>query len=143
MGRIVVGVDGSDNAAAALDWAIAEAAVRGEGTTVEVVLGWYLPLNAEMAAALEPDSELERAHRVELDDIVAKARANHPDVAIEGRLVRGAPARGLLEAAEGADLVVVGRRGHGGFVGLLLGSVSQQVVWHAPCPVVVIAADDD
>jgi nucleotide-binding universal stress UspA family protein len=73
-----------------------------------------------------------------LDGLVAEARSLAPGVEVRGELVEGPPARALLEHARTADLLVVGSRGLGGFRSLLLGSVSQQVVHHAPCPVVVV-----
>jgi nucleotide-binding universal stress UspA family protein len=62
------------------------------------------------------------------------------EVAVASRVVQGAPATTLLQAAKNTDLLVIGRRGHGGFMGLLLGSVAQHVAHHAPCPVVLVPA---
>ena len=69
---------------------------------------------------------------------MAEARELARGIDVRGELVEGPPASGLLEAARDADLLVVGSRGHGGFASLLLGSVSQQVSHHAPCPVVIV-----
>jgi nucleotide-binding universal stress UspA family protein len=79
-----------------------------------------------------------------LAEAVAEATAAG-DVTIEQRVVEGPAATALIEAAKGAELLVVGSRGHGGFTGLLLGSVSDQVANHAPCPVVIVrpAENDD
>ena len=140
MTRIVVGVDGSENAAAALAWAVAEG--RRRGATVEAVHAWHEPVVGGTAAGLVPvpidSTAFEEGSRQQLDQAIADAVDDETGVDLQRVLVHGTPARSLLERAEGADMLVVGRRGHGGFMGLLLGSVSQQVVWHAPCPVVVV-----
>ncbi len=144
MGRIVVGVDGSKNSAAALAWAIAEARVRD--ATVEAVLGWHEPIMGGTAAVMIPVDyrEFEESYRAQLDRAVDEVVGDDDnDVEIDRQLVHAPAARSLLDAAEGAELLVVGRRGHGGFLGLVLGSTSQQVVWHAPCPVVVVPAPGD
>ena len=143
MTRIVVGVDGSDNAAAALRWAVTEA--RRRGATVEAVHGWHEPVVGGTAAGFVPvpiDAEaFEQSSRDHLERAVTHAIDDESGVLIERRLVHDTPASALLDLAQGADLLVVGRRGHGGFLGLVLGSVSQQIVWHAPCPVVVVPPD--
>ncbi len=94
-------------------------------------LGWVVPDQAMF-------EEYERQARARLDECLASLAAELGGVEIEPSTVHGAPARVLLQAAEGATALVVGSRGHGGFVGLLLGSVSQQCSHHAPCPVVVV-----
>jgi nucleotide-binding universal stress UspA family protein len=135
MARIVVGVDGSPVAAAALAFALEEARLRQ--ATVDAVTAWHEPYTAASLAPIAPDPKVftEAATRL-LDEALASVDAGGVEVR---RLVeRGGPAEVLLRVAEGADLLVVGSRGHGGFTGLLLGSVSQQVVHHATCPVVVV-----
>ena len=137
MERIVVGVDGSDVALRALRWAADEARVRG--ATLEVVHAWELPSLVAppfTGVSLEPGL-FEDAGRSVLDAAV-EAVGVDDGLKIDPRLVRGGAARVILEAAEGADLVVIGSRGLGGFAGLLLGSVSHQVVHHATCPTVVV-----
>lgn len=137
---IVVGIDGSEHADAALAWALEEAALRG--ATVRVVHAWqYLPVTAEPMAALPapPTDELSAAARQTVTDALARVSGgSDPGVPVELGVVEGAPAAALLDASEDATLVVVGSRGRGGFTGLLLGSVSQQVTHHARCPVVVL-----
>jgi nucleotide-binding universal stress UspA family protein len=136
MSRITVGVDGSPEADAALLFALEEAQLRR--ADVEVVLA-YSPL-----PYLAGDVALRHAEatEIEADELLRKAvepaAANFPGVTVTTRAVLGAAAENLIAAAEGADLLVVGSRGRGGFSGLLLGSVSQQCVHHAPCPVVVV-----
>jgi nucleotide-binding universal stress UspA family protein len=136
--RIVVGVDGSDHAARALRFAFEEARRRGDAV-VEAVHSYhavvYMP-GVEFGYVMPPT-------RVELE-AEAKRRLEHalrdvPDgVRVEQIVVADSPARALIETGKGADLLVIGTRGHGGFRGLLLGSTSMQVVTHAPCPVVVV-----
>jgi nucleotide-binding universal stress UspA family protein len=140
MGRIVVGVDESDNARAALAWAMAEARLRDD--QLEAVTAWHEPYlggTAMVPLPIDPDS-LEESHRNRLEIIIAEVRGDDPGPAVEATLVRGTATAALLEVSKGADLLVVGSRGQGGFLGLLLGSVTQQVVSHAPCPVVVVPA---
>ncbi len=166
-GRIVVGVDGSSAAHDALAWAYRQAARTGDTlhliTTYEVESGVnpysgsyaYAP-DAKIAAHLtEAEARWrEERHRVAqehaeamLSDLVRAARAAsdtpHGDVAITTEVIAGGrPAEVLIRSSRGAELLVVGSRGRGGFRGLLLGSVSQQCVQHAPCPVVVVRGID-
>ncbi|MGE3621373.1 MAG: universal stress protein [Acidimicrobiia bacterium] len=139
METIVVGVDGSDEARAALEWALAEARLRG--ARVKAVIAWQAPAVEGFPYTnpiLDP-GRFERAAEGLLDEEVAKA---DPDrvVEVERVVAWSSPSAALLEAAEGAAMVVVGSRGRGGFTGLLLGSVSQQVAHHATCPVVIVRA---
>lgn len=138
-GRIVVGVDGSVGGRAALRWALAEAARRG--AKVDAVHAWRSSV-ASGAAAYIPlwvdPAEEEAWAKAVLDDVVSQARSAGHAVVVHQIVAEGHPAAILVEAARGADLLVVGRRGHGGFEGLLLGSVSRSCLHHAPCPVVVV-----
>jgi nucleotide-binding universal stress UspA family protein len=138
MGRIVVGVDGSETSRQALAWAVDEAARRD--ATVEAVHAWHLPYAEGFAftsSAFDPTLYESAARDVLTADIAAVEGAA---AVVEPVVVHGAAAPMLLERAAGADLLVVGTRGRGGFAGLLLGSVSHQLVQHAPCPVVVVPA---
>lgn len=135
--RIVVGVDGSPESRAALRWAYDEAGRRG--ATLEVVTVWSFP--PMMGAAGMPfpavdASVFEEAARAGRDEAMAEL----PDgkVEVERKLIEGAASWILLHEAKDAAMLVVGSRGLGGFRGLLLGSVSQQCVHHAECPVVVV-----
>jgi nucleotide-binding universal stress UspA family protein len=133
--RIVVGIDGSATADAALAWALG--AARAHGAVVEVVHAWQPAIVTPVAPLELGDTRaLEAGARHLLDDVVDAAATD--GVTVERKLALAAPGRAVLEAAEGADLVVVGARGHSVLAGLLLGSVSQQVVHHAPGPVVVV-----
>ncbi len=138
---IVVGFDGSDAARAALGFGLEEARLRG--TRLRVVSAWHYPLPGYMGGGFEPPgprldaAEFERVGNEAIDRAL-EALDGDPAVAVERRVRRGSGAAVLPEEARGAALLVVGSRGHGGFTGLLLGSVSQHCVAHAPCPVVVV-----
>jgi nucleotide-binding universal stress UspA family protein len=134
-GRIVVGIDGSPGARKALAWAVDEA--RRREATLEAVHVWHTPYvdgYGYASAALDPVA-MEVAARALADEAVEPHRH---DAHIEVHVICGSPAATLVHEAKDAELLVVGSRGRGGFTGLLLGSVSQQVVHHAPCPVVVV-----
>ena len=138
---IVVGVDGSQGGAAALEFAAREAAFRG--AELRIVAAWQVPVAAyrtDFAPPLDPatlDAFRERAEQV-ADDAFAAVTKMHPSLQGEALAIQGHPADVLLAHSADATLLVVGRRGLGGFKSLLLGSVSQQVVQHATCPVVVV-----
>jgi nucleotide-binding universal stress UspA family protein len=136
-GRIVVGVDGSDSSKAALAWAVRQAALTG--AVVDAVCAWQIPMaygyGYTMTLAI-PD--LEKGAASELDQVIAAVAGPAPGVEIRPHVVQEHPARALLDCAKGADLLVVGNRGHGGFAEALLGSVGQYCVQHASCPVVII-----
>jgi nucleotide-binding universal stress UspA family protein len=134
--RIVVGVDGSPLSVAALRWALRQAELTG--AAVDVVYAWHMPAADGWAPAMELAQSLVRAGEQGLVDAVAEVAGDRPAVPVHTRVTEGNAAAVLLQAAEGAALLVVGSRGHGGFVGALLGSVSQHCVQHAPCPVVVV-----
>ena len=137
-GKVVVGVDGSPSSQQALRWAARQARLTGE--ELHAVSAWDYPVTAEWAYALERIDWPGNARKA-LDDAVTASL--HPDEAerVQRSVVQGYPARVLLDAAAEADLLVVGSRGRGGMVGMLLGSVSQHVVTNARCPVVVIRAE--
>jgi len=141
--RIVVGVDGSPSSLAALHWAVRQAGLTGG--TVQAVIAWQYPV-ALSGYAWAPVPVVEAADCEEIaQKTVAEAISTvgdaGKDVRISSRVVGGNPAQVLIDAAADADLLVVGSRGHGGFAGALLGSVSQHCVHHARCPVVVIRGD--
>jgi nucleotide-binding universal stress UspA family protein len=138
-GRIVVGIDGSAHATRALVWALAQAA--SSGAKVRVVHAWQMPTVYEAGIPVPPSEEHVKAADAALGAAVERAAADWPEVRVETRLVEGHPARALLDQAVGADLLVVGSRGHGGFVGALLGSVGHYCIQHATCPVVVVRGE--
>jgi nucleotide-binding universal stress UspA family protein len=138
-GGVLVGHDGSECAQAALAWG---AGLAGRaGLELHVVRAWGLT-TAPRPATWEPGfvppmTDYEQAVRDELDAHVASAMLE-PSVRVRTHVLHRPPVKGLIEAAKAVDLLVVGARGLGGFTGLLLGSVSDQCVHHAPCPVTVV-----
>ena len=140
--RIVVGIDGSDGAKRALGWAFSEAEQRG--ADLDVVVAWDLPYKWAEGFNTEWGED---------SDYFARAAADEAGAVVDDLLdgkprpgwltvhaVEGPPAPVLIERARAADLLVLGTRGRGGFAKLLLGSVSNTCVHHAPCPVCVIPA---
>jgi nucleotide-binding universal stress UspA family protein len=139
MARIVVGVDGSPESREALRWALEEARLRK--AAVRAVHAWGNPYLLTPGFGLPEDFEFPALHEAAenlLSSAVAEVAGENPDIDIEEVVAEGPAGSVLVEAAKGADLLVVGSRGHGGFVGLLLGSVSQQCAHHAPCPVLIV-----
>jgi len=142
MAVIVVGVDHSEGAKAALRFALEEATLRK--AKLRVVHAWqYAYIGATgfegSYPALGGDiKELRDLAEKDLDATLQEAIPETGTIEIERRVVEDRPAAALVEESRGADMVVVGSRGHGGFAGLLLGSVSQQVAHHAACPVVIV-----
>ncbi len=138
-GGIVVGHDGSKSAQEALLWA-GRLACRAD-LDLHVVRAWGMMTAPQPSSwtpgYVPPLPEWEKAVHDELSAHV-KAAGLDPSVRVTCHVVHKAPAVGLMTAAEGASLLVMGARGRGGFRGLLLGSVSDQLVHHAPCPVTVV-----
>lgn len=133
--RITVGVDGSEESRFALEWAVAEARLRhGQ---VRAVTAWeYPPVTAGMEAMIWDPAIFEPvARRMQADTL---KRVNSEGVDVTGDVIQGPTVTVLLNFSRHADLLVVGSRGHGGFTGLLLGSVSTQIVHHAACAVLVV-----
>ncbi|MCZ4513696.1 universal stress protein [Streptomyces sp. ActVer] len=139
MAVIVVGVDGSPASLKALHWAVDETRLRV--ATLRVVHAWSSPYHGSEIARLATEAAvrepLQRAAEQTLEAALGHT-AGIEDADIERRVVEGPPAPALIEAARGADLLVVGPRGRGGFTSLLLGSVSHQCAQHAPCPIVIV-----
>ena len=143
MERIVVGIDASDTARRALRWALEEGRLRQ--AAVEVVHTWHAPyagVDSYNIPAFDPET-YEKAAKQVLDSAVDAEDTSGLPVPVERIVAPGGAANAILEVAKGADLVVVGSRGLGGFTGLLLGSVSHQVTHHAACPVVVVPPATD
>lgn len=137
-GAIVVGVEASDASKMALRWAVDEARLRG--ATLTVVHAF--PALQGYGGGVAPDyyPQLEREAEEEFRSILAEVPEVDGLENVEKKVVAGGAAEKLVEESKEADLLVVGSRGRGGFRGLLLGSVSQQCVHYAHCPVVVIRA---
>lgn len=135
--RIVIGVDGSPSSIHALKWAFGQAILTGG--TIDAVCAWHYP--SAYGFAVPDCADYQALAEETVSKAIAEARnADHGYDAVPVRpvVVKARPARALLEQAKGATLLVVGFRGHGGFSEVLLGSVSQHVVHHAPCPVVIV-----
>lgn len=135
---IVVGIDGSPEAGAALQFALAEAKLRG--SRLRVVCAWEPPSAAYVGEAFAASPDVFDAAERHADEILraAIAEAAAVSVDVEAVAVEGRPASVLVEQAAGAELLVVGSRGLGATKRLLLGSVSQDVAHHAPCPLVIV-----
>jgi nucleotide-binding universal stress UspA family protein len=135
-GLIVVGVDGSQSSMDALRWAAAQAKLTG--ASLEVVAAWEYPTSFGWAPPWPADFDPEKEARVALETVVSQVLGAESGLDVRQLVVEGHPAPVLLGAAERADLLVVGSRGHGAFTGMLLGSVSEHCTSHSPCPVVVV-----
>lgn len=141
-GHVVVGVDGSPASLQAVGYAVVQASLRGSDLTV--VHAWDVGLVQGTLALNAPIEVWEGfdAERVALASEAAAGWAEkYPDVQVHTRVVHGRPADGLVHASSNAELLVVGSRGRGGFLGLLLGSVSRTVLHLARCPVAVVHAN--
>ncbi|MDR2985770.1 MAG: universal stress protein [Nocardiopsaceae bacterium] len=137
---VIVGVDGSPSSKEALAWAARYAAATG--ATLRAVLAWHYP----SAAGLPPvghtpepvTSQVEQSRYEILDNAIETACRDLPPPRIDRKVVYGHPAQALIDESRNADLLVVGSHGHGGFTGMMLGSVSTHCVTHASCPVTVV-----
>ena len=136
--RIIVGVDGSEPSQQALRWAARFAATFG--AQLQAVTAWEYPPSFGWAA-IAPEWNPAQDMRKVLDDTVVAVFGDQPPPGLQLLVREGVAAKVLLDASEGATLLVVGSRGHGGFAGLLLGSVSANVAEHAPCPVFIVHGD--
>ncbi|MCK2217316.1 universal stress protein [Actinomadura sp. ATCC 31491] len=132
-GEIVVGVDGSPMAGRVLDFAFAEADLRG--TALRAVHAWSW---ADVRGLGPADPDDERDELLVLKETLAGHRERHPDVPVIEEVVHGHPVEVLRQAAAGADLLVAGSHGHGTFSGMVMGSVSQGLLHESPCPFVVV-----
>ncbi|TCB92135.1 universal stress protein [Micromonospora zingiberis] len=140
-GPILVGYDGSPDAAAALDWALTQANRDGRAVRLAYIFEWLTVagwLGPGMTPGMWPDEQA----RQQVEELVRKAAADaaaaHPDLTVSGEVLDGPPALVLEECSTEAGLLVLGSRGHGGFAGLLAGSTAVTVSAHAHCPVVVV-----
>lgn len=146
-GELIVGVDGSPASGPALEAAFTEAAVRG--ASLRAVYCWQpvawtsleaMPYSTASTGTIGRDALGDQdSARQAVSEAVADVAFRHPDVKVTEQVVEGHPVQGLTTAAaEGADLLIVGRSGSGGFTEVLLGSVSRGVLHHAPCPVMIV-----
>jgi nucleotide-binding universal stress UspA family protein len=141
----VVGVDGSDGSVAALRWAVRYGAATG--TPVRAVLAWHYPTAAgqpPVGRAPEPVTKEVEGHEVAiLREAIGKVAADAPGADVHGEVVYGHPVEVLIEESGHADVLVVGRRGHEGYLAKHIGSVSLHCVNAAQCPVVVVHSHTD
>ncbi len=135
-GPFVVGADGSDWSRLAAEFAVESAAKRGK----KVVLAYarHAPQSLFGLSLHKASDEVSAQDRHRMDSVAGPLRERWPDVEIEERFVTGPPGNALREASEGASAIFMGSRGHGGFVGMLLGSVSRQLVTTGNVPVVIV-----
>jgi nucleotide-binding universal stress UspA family protein len=133
--RIVVGVDGFESSKAALRWALHQATLTG--AVVEAVTAWHVPPSTGVIPIDDLPDYRDDAQSV-LGEAIAEMSTTDPEVEVWPHVTEGRAAQVLVEAAEGAELLVLGSRGHGGLAEALLGSVGQFCVHHAPCPVVIM-----
>jgi nucleotide-binding universal stress UspA family protein len=132
--RIVAGIDGSPASLRALEWAARQAELTD--ARLEIVVAWEWP-NSFGWSAIPNNYNPELDAQQLLEPLVASLRAAHPHVPISSKVFEGHPAPVLVKESHGADLLVVGSRGHGEFVGMLIGSTSEHCVANCACPVVV------
>lgn len=143
MAGIVVGVDGSEHSVDALRWAASEARLRG--VTLRVVASFSSSIISTGYEVASPDpSDLAAASNTMLGAAIDTVRESGEleGVDIVTEALEGHAGEQLIKLSEDADLLVVGARGHGGFLGLLMGSVTTYVVNHALCTVVVVRKAD-
>ena len=138
-GKIVVGVDGSEPSKAAMKWALRQA--RLTGGRLSAVISWDAsPIYGWEAAPSRKDLNTNSAHV--LGEVIAEVTGGSEDITIEREIANGHPAKALLNSAQGAEALVLGNRGRGGFSKALLGSVTAYITHHATCPVVVVRPED-
>lgn len=135
-GRIVVGVDGSEGSRHALSWAAKQAALTG--ATLEVVTAWEYPATYGWVPVPPEDYALEEFATKSQDEALTAVFGDNQPAKLVKKVVQGHPAEVLVAESEGADLLVVGSRGYGGFADAMLGSVSTYAIHHAHGPVTVI-----
>lgn len=140
---IVVGIDGSDASKDALRWAAHQAQLAG--ASLRAVMTRDIPMSRDIPTfaygrplPFPADMDLEGGSRTALDQVIVDVLGDKPAVEVSAVVIEGRPAEELLKAAQTAELLVVGSRGHGAFAGMVLGSVSEHCVAHSPCPVVVV-----
>lgn len=138
--KVVVGVDGSKSSLMALEWAANYAEVMK--LKVRAVSAYHYPVDYGYAYTLPADVDFAADAKTELLATISDEKKKHPNVEFEAEIVNAPPAQALIEDSEHAALLVLGSRGHGGFAGLMLGSVSLHCISHAHCPVVVLRGDD-
>jgi nucleotide-binding universal stress UspA family protein len=143
--RVVVGVDGSPSSRAALRWAVNQAKLTGG--TVDAIMAGSVPETdtiggfGQTPAEVNDEAVVAEGAQRDLDQVISEEVKADDRNRVTARVFNGNAATALLQAADGAELVVVGQRGLGGFTGALLGSVGQHLVHHAACPVLIFRGD--
>jgi nucleotide-binding universal stress UspA family protein len=141
--RTVVGVDGSPSSRTALRWAVRQANLTNG--TVDAVIAWEIPTVIQSYGFapiyVEEAGSFEENARKTIEAVISEETEPADSQRVRSLVIHGHPAQALLDVAAGADLLVVGSRGHGEFAAALLGSVSQNCVHHAPCPVLIMRGE--
>ncbi|MVU80401.1 universal stress protein [Nocardia sp. ET3-3] len=137
--QVVVGVDGSESSKSALRWAARQAELTG--AELRPIQVWQPPPSYGMPVDYS-DVDFEAQARKSLQHTIGEVLGEHLTTPVTPEVTEGHPAAVLIEAAENADLLVVGSHGHGAFSGMLLGSVGQHCAQHAACPVFIVRAPD-
>ena len=135
-GFILVGVDGSEASINALRWAAQQAKITE--SPLKVLMTWEFPISYGWMPAYSSEWDPEKDAGRDLDLVISEVLGEDSGIEVIPLVCEGHPSPILLRESEGASLLVVGNRGHGGFSGLLIGSVSEYLVTHAKCPVAVI-----
>jgi nucleotide-binding universal stress UspA family protein len=133
--RIVVGIDGSSESARVLDWAITQA--RQSDATLDIVTAWMFPMAIGYAFTTTVEEVRQQARSL-VDDAISHVADVAPDVVVRGEATEQPPGPALVKASRGADLLIVGSRGMGGFEELLVGSVGHYCMRRAACSVVIV-----
>jgi nucleotide-binding universal stress UspA family protein len=139
LSRVVVGIDGSPTSERAIEYAFAQASLRGLGLTV--VHAWWMEFVEGVIATTSSEEQWQRMGQEQqalVSESLAGWREKYPDVDVREHVIRSLPSDALIGESAGAELLVVGSRGRGGFRGLMMGSVSHDVLQHAHCPVAVV-----
>ncbi|SEE34348.1 Nucleotide-binding universal stress protein, UspA family [Arthrobacter alpinus] len=137
--RIVVGVDGSPESVLGLKWA--QTLAHALDATITAVTAWHM--ETVFGSYIVPDWDPDEGARQILKDAVQEAFGGNQPEGFRGVCIRGTPAKVLMEQSKSAQMLIVGSRGHGGFAGMLLGSVSSACAEHAGCPVLVVHGERD
>jgi nucleotide-binding universal stress UspA family protein len=141
--RTVVGVDGSPSSRTALRWAVRQANLTNG--TVDAVIAWEIPMVLQgygfAPIYVEEEGSFEENAKKTIEAVISEETEPADSQRVRSLVIHGHPAQALLDVAAGADLLVVGSRGHGEFAEALLGSVSQNCVHHAPCPVLIMRGE--
>lgn len=138
---IVVGVDGSTSSRKALAWAAKQAELTNSPLTA--LISWKHSADLDRSGVLPKVADHEPVAKETLESTIVNVLGKESPITVTQSVVEGHPSQVLVEASKSAELLVVGSRGHGEFIGMILGSVSQFVAGHALCPVVIVRDEED